>query len=127
MVCVFSAEITKEPSNGIQIISLRNPSTERASKYLYVKEKQQFFELMAFNEEPRSWFANDSVYSNGQMYMTSAFDPLFWAIYYIRLNNTDKCQPIEQTFVDDQFANAYLIGNALTVEQLAMVRMIYSI
>lgn len=53
--------------------------------------------------------------------MTSPFDPLFWALYYIRLNNVDKCQPIEQTLMDDDFANAYMIADVLTVEQLAMV------
>lgn len=111
----------KDPSNGIQIISLRNPCTEKASKYLYVKEKQQFFELMSFNEEPRSWFVNDSIYPDGCLYMTAPFDPLFWALYYIRMNNTDKCQPIEQTIVDDLFANAHFIADVLPVEQLAMV------
>lgn len=111
-----------DSSNCIQIISLRNPSTETASKYLYVKEKQQFFELMHFNEEPRSWFANDSIYPNGHLYITSPFDPLFWALYYIRKNNTDKCQPIEQTIIDDDFVNAHLIADVLPVEQLTMVR-----
>lgn len=115
------ATLVEESSVDIEIISLRNPATEKTSKYLYAKEKRQFFEILSFSEEPRSWFANELVYPNGNIFMTSPFDPLFWALYYIRLNNVDKCQPIEQTLMDDDFANAYMIADVLTVEQLAMV------
>lgn len=110
-----------ESSDEIEIISLRNPSTEKTSKYLYAKDKKKFFEILSFTEEPRSWFANDFVYPNGNIYMTSPFDPLFWALYYIRSNNVEKCQPIDQTIVDDDFVDASKIVDVLTVEQLAMV------
>lgn len=115
------ATLVEESSADIEIISLRNPATEKTSKYLYAKEKKQFFEILSFSEEPRSWFANELVYPNGNIFMTSPFDPLFWALYYIRLNNVDKCQPIEQTLMDYDFPNAYMIADVLTVEQLAMV------
>lgn len=122
-LCVFffTGNLADGSSDDIQIISLRNPSTEKASKYLYTKEKGQFFEVLSFSEEHRCWFANESVYPNGNLYITSPFDPLFWALYYIRLNSSDKCQPIDQTIVDDNFANAHIITDALTVEQLSMV------
>lgn len=120
-ISFISVNLTNAPSEGMEILSLRNPSTEKISKYLYAKHTKQFFEILSFNEEPRSWFANDSVYPNGNIYMTSPFDPVFWALYYIRLNNVEKCQPIEQTIVDDNFSNAFLIADVLTVEQLAMV------
>lgn len=111
-----------ESTDGLEIISLRNPSTEKSTKYLYVKQKQpQFYEIMCFNEEPRSWFANDYVYPNGNIYMTTPFDPVFFALYYIRSNNVDKCQPIEQTIMDDEFSKAYLIADAMTADQLALV------
>lgn len=76
---------------------------------------------MCFNEEPRSWFINDCVQPNGHLYLTSTFDPLFWGLYYLRSNNNEKCQPIEQTVVDDDFANIHLIADHLTSEQLSMV------
>lgn len=53
--------------------------------------------------------------------MTTPFDPLFFALYYIRLHNVDKCQPIDQTIMDDNFSKAYLIADAMTVDQLALV------
>lgn len=53
--------------------------------------------------------------------MTTPFDSLFFALYYIRMHNVDKCQPIEQTIVDDNFSKAYLIADALAVDQLALV------
>ncbi|XP_055324132.1 ribonuclease H2 subunit B [Sitodiplosis mosellana] len=120
-VFLLDANLADKSSDDIQIISLRNPSTEKASKYLFAKGKNQFFELLSFSEEHRCWFANESVYPNGNIYMTSPFDPLFWALYYIRLNCSDKCQPIDQTIVDDNFANAHLIADVLTVEQLSMI------
>lgn len=120
---ILSGALLKEPQFDVEIISLRNPSTEKASKYLYAKHlSSKFFELLSFDEEPRSWFANDLIHSNGNLYMTSVFDPLFWGVYYIRLNNVDRAQPIEQTLIDDNFANTHLLADALTVEQLAMVR-----
>lgn len=121
-LCFFlTGTLADGSSDDIQIISLRNPSTEKAAKYLYTKKKSQFFEVLSFSEEHRCWFANESVYPNGNLYITSPFDPLFWALYYIRLNSSDKCQPIEQTIVDDNFANAHIVSDALTVEQLSMV------
>lgn len=117
----FSATLVDESSQDIEIISLRNPSTEKISKYLYAKHKNQFYEILSFSEDPRSWFANDFTYPNGNIYMTSLFDPLFWALYYIQLHNVEKCQPIDQTIVDDEFVNAAKIVDVLTVEQLAMV------
>lgn len=53
--------------------------------------------------------------------MTTPFDPLFFALHYIRTHNVDKCQPIDQTIIDDNFSKAYLIADALTVDQLALV------
>lgn len=116
------ANLIDASSDGIEIISLRNPCTEKSTKYLYAKQKQpQFYEILCFNEEPRSWFANDFIYPNGNIYMTAPFDPVFFALYYIRTHNVDKCQPIEQTIIDDNFSKAYLIADALAVDQLALV------
>lgn len=113
--------MVKQPRSDIEIISLRNPSTGNASKYVYAKHLNKFFELLSFSEEPRSWFANDIVHPNGNLYLTSSFDPLFFGLYYIRLNNTDRCQPIEQTLIDDNFAKTHLMADVLTVDQLSMV------
>lgn len=92
---------------------------------MYAKHLSKFYEILSFNEEHRSWFADDLVYPNGSIYMTTAFDPLFWGLYYIRLNNTDKCQPIDQAIVDNDFAKTALIIDVLSVEQLSMVMIIH--
>lgn len=81
----------------------------------------KFYEILSFSEEPRSWFINDMACTNGNLYMTTAFDPLFWGLYYIRLNCTKRCVPIEQAFIDENFSNTHLIGDALSVDQLSMV------
>ncbi|XP_031633466.1 ribonuclease H2 subunit B [Contarinia nasturtii] len=121
-VFLLDASLIDKPSDGdIQIISLRNPSNEKSTKYLYAKEKQQFFELLSFSEEHRSWFANDTVYPDGNLYITSPFDPLFLALYYIRRNSSDRCQPIDQTIVDEDFTNTHLIADVMTVQQMSMI------
>lgn len=78
--------------------------------------------MLSFSEEHRSWFTNETVYPHGNIYITSAFDPLFWALYYIRLNNADMCQPIDQAITDIEFPKAILIADVLSVDQLSMVR-----
>lgn len=116
--------MVQDSCSDIEIIALRNPSTEKVNKYLFAKHLSKFYEIMCFNEEPRSWFINDVVQPNGHLYLTSAFDPLFWGLYYLHSNNNEKCQPIEQTVVDDDFANTHLIADHLTSEQLSMVNLI---
>lgn len=59
--------------------------------------------------------------SNGNLYVTFPFDPLFWAVYYLRKNSIDRCIPIDQAVIDDEFAQAHQIVGTLKAEQLAMV------
>lgn len=105
----------------MDIVSLRNPCTEGPARYLHAKHLSLFFELMCFNEAPRSWFIGKRTCANGKVYMTNAFDPLFWGLYYIRLNCVHHCVPIEQAMIDDNFENTHLILDVLPVEQLSMV------
>lgn len=78
--------------------------------------------MLSFNEEHRSWFTNETAYPHGNIYITSTFDPLFWALYYIRLNNGEMCQPIDHAITDTEFPKASLIADMLNVDQLSMVR-----
>lgn len=81
----------------------------------------KFYEVLSFNEEYRSWFANETVYPHGNIYITSAFDPLFWGLYYIRQNNAEMCQPIDQAIYDSAFPKTTLIADILNIDQLSMV------
>lgn len=113
--------MVKEDCNDVEIILLRNPCTQSATRYLYAKHLNRFYEIFNFAEEPRSWFINDLACSNGSLYLTTAFDPLFLALHYIQLNCSTRCVPFDQAIVDDKFINTHILADILTVEQLSMV------
>lgn len=100
---------------------MRNPCTEKSSRYVYAKHLSRFFELLSFDEQPRSWFINEMTCSNGNLYMTFPFDPLFWGLYYLRKNCSDRGMPLDQALEDTEFPNSQLVGDVLAVEQLQMV------
>lgn len=53
--------------------------------------------------------------------MTFPFDPLFFALYYLRKNCSDRGMPLDQALEDNEFPNSHLIGDVLPVDQLSMV------
>lgn len=118
----FAGKLSADDREEVDIVSLRNPCSEGASRYIYAKHLSLFFELMCFSEEPRSWFIAKKTCSNGNLYMTNPFDPLFWGLYYVRLNGADHAVPIDQAIVDEQFRNTKVILDVLTTDQLSMVK-----
>lgn len=87
----------------------------------------KFYEILSFSEEPRSWFINDMTCTNGSLYMTAIFDPLFFAIYYLRKNCMERAIPLDQAVVDDNFSHTNFLLDILKDEQLAMVSTIFLI
>lgn len=117
----ISGKLFGENCENIEILLLRNPCTEQPTRYLNVKHLNKIYEILSFSEEPRSWFINDMACSNGNLYMTTVFDPLFFAMYYLRKNCTERAVPLDQAIVDDNFAHTNLLLDVLKIEQLAMV------
>lgn len=117
----FLGELVNESREDIEIVSLRNPCTGNASRYVYAKHLKKFYEILSFSEKPRAWFINNTICSTGDLYMTSAFDPLFWALYYIRQNSGKRCVPLEHALIDDNFSKTNLLEDVFTIEQLSMV------
>lgn len=113
--------MTADDREEVDVVLLRNPCSEGQARYIYAKHLSRFFEVMCFNEEPRAWFIGKRIAANGHVYMTNAFDPLFWGLYYIRLNCVDRCVPIDQAVIDDNFINTHLILEVLTTDQLSMM------
>lgn len=105
----------------MQIVSLRNPCTEAPSRYLYAKHLNRIYEILNFAEEPRSWFIDDMACADGSLFLTTALDPLFFSIYYLRLNASERCVPFDQAVIDDKFPNTNLLPDLISEEQLSMV------
>lgn len=87
----------------LHIATLRNPATGKSCKYLLRNEDQELYELCCFSEPNRSWFINDTVCSNGKIFLPTRVDPLFLVIPYLEKNCTGKAVPLDQILVDEEF------------------------
>lgn len=104
----------------MQILNLRNPATGKATKYLIKSDAQELYELNCFAEKHRSWFINESVCSNGKIFMPSRMDPLFLIIPYLQKSN--QAIPLEDMLVDEEYPHTKkLIGTVLKGGQLCLI------
>ncbi|XP_055614403.1 ribonuclease H2 subunit B [Uranotaenia lowii] len=108
-------------SDQLQIITLRNPATGKASKYLLRDGGKLLYELNCFNEPKRSWFMDESVCSNGKIYIPTRMDPLFLIIPYLEKNCTGKAVPLEHILADNEFPHSEKLTSTVQEGQLAMV------
>ena len=65
------------------------------------EDKSKIFEVLQFNDKHRSWFINNTVCSNGKLYVVSKLDPLFIFIQYLEQSCKTNAKPITQVFIDD--------------------------
>jgi ribonuclease H2 subunit B len=74
-------------------------------------------ELLQFNEKHRSWFLDDTVCSNGKIYLTTKIDPLFIFIQYLEEHCKTRAQPLDQIME----GSAEIFMKVLKPEQMKMV------
>ena len=103
--------------NSFKIISLKNPATKKSAKYMIRSEPKEIYELMCFSDPLRSWFINESVCSNGKIYVPTKIDPLFLIIPHFEKNCSDKAIPIDHVFDDD----AHCLQDFVTSEDLELI------
>ncbi|XP_055639065.1 ribonuclease H2 subunit B [Toxorhynchites rutilus septentrionalis] len=125
-VFVISDPIKCESDSGaelkLQIITLRNPATGKPTKYLTRNDGNDLYELNQFSETNRSWFINETVCSNGRIYIPTRIDPLFLIIPYIERNCTSKAVPLDQVLVDDEFPHTEkLVDTISNGTQLSLI------
>lgn len=68
---------------------------------IFLKSKDTIFELLQFNEKNRSFFINNTVCSNGKIYIPSKIDTLFIFIQFIEKHCKSKAQPLDQLLEGD--------------------------
>jgi ribonuclease H2 subunit B len=83
----------------------------------FIKTRDEIFELLQFNEKHRSFFINNTVSSNGKIYVSSKIDPLFVFIQYVELHCKTKAQPLAQIFD----GNSSIFLDVLKSEQMRLV------
>uniref|UniRef100_A0A1Q3EWZ3 Ribonuclease H2 subunit B n=1 Tax=Culex tarsalis TaxID=7177 RepID=A0A1Q3EWZ3_CULTA len=107
----------------LHIVTLRNPATGKPCKYLLRNQDQDLYELCCFSEPNRSWFINDTVCSNGKIFVPTRVDPLFLVIPYLAKSCTGKAVPLDQILVDDQFPHTTKLVSVLSAgaPQLSLI------
>lgn len=86
-------------------------------KSMFVKTNGSVLELVQFNEKHRSWFLDETVSSNGKIYMTSKIDPLFIFLQYLERECKTRAQPLDQILE----GSSVIFIEVLKMEQLKLV------
>lgn len=84
------------------------------------EDKSAISEVLQFNEKHRAWFINNTVCSNGKIYVVSKIDPMFIFIQFLEQNCKDKAKPLGQVFLDE--SEVFL--DFFKVDQMKLVRFI---
>ncbi|KAG5682729.1 hypothetical protein PVAND_012062 [Polypedilum vanderplanki] len=63
---------------------------------LFIKSSEGIYELLQFNEKHRCFFIENTVCSNGKIYVATKFDPLYAFIQLLEVNCKNRAQPIDQ-------------------------------
>lgn len=107
-VFLIKKSLIPEDDTDLEIISLTHPRTGAGAKFVIYGK--QVYEITAFQEKYRCWFLGQSAVANGNLFMTTAVDPLFLALPLLAGECADRAVPVEQLFVDeDKLKNGRLL------------------
>lgn len=67
-----------------EIVRLGHPASDKPAMFLFGPGNRVVQEVLVFDEKKRSWFINDSVKSDGKLYLSTPIDPLFLVLPYLR-------------------------------------------
>ncbi|CAL8266490.1 unnamed protein product [Lota lota] len=85
-------------------VTLRRPTTDAASLYLFSSGDVQLYEVKAFNEDCHSWFIGQTVQRDGRLLYITPMDPLYLMLpYLVKAANEGKFQPLDQVVMDEEF------------------------
>lgn len=82
-----------------------------------MKSEDSVYEVLQFNEKNRCFFIDNTVSSNGKVYITTKIDPLFIFIQFIEEHCKTRAQPLEQ-ILD---GNSHIFLDVLKTEQMKLV------
>lgn len=108
-------QLLEADDNELDIVSIQLP--RKTSMFIKSHDELSIYELTQFNEKHRSWFLNDTVCSNGKMFLTSKIDPLFIFLQYLEANCKTKAQPLDQIMEGP----AEIFMKSLKLEQMKVV------
>uniref|UniRef100_A0A182LZ64 Ribonuclease H2 subunit B n=1 Tax=Anopheles culicifacies TaxID=139723 RepID=A0A182LZ64_9DIPT len=120
---IFKDSIIESDKASLNTVSLRNPATKNETKYLIrcTTEASKLYELNCFNEQHRSWFINESVCSNGKIFLPTPVDPLFLALPYLVEKCSERAVPLEQILIDDSFPATANLTDVLVPSRVSLL------
>ncbi|XP_049534403.1 ribonuclease H2 subunit B [Anopheles darlingi] len=124
---ILKGDIIENGDSSLQVVSLRNPATKSESKYLLQKDAgdaargTSVYEVNCFNEPHRSWFINETVCSNGKIFLPTPIDPLFLLLPYLEQHCTERAVPLEQVLIDDEFPRVAELAEALKPSRISLL------
>lgn len=101
------------------IIKLKHPHTDKAALFLFSANNSKVQEITAFSEDNRSWFVNENVRSDGRLFLSTPFNPVYLALPY--LMNATTLSPLDQTLVDREFPETRRLLKCLNPKLLSLV------
>jgi len=104
--------VQEEPNDEddrLKVIDLKHPKTGEAAKYLFNKQTNKIYEIMAFKEDNRCWFIGERVVEDGSLLLSTPIDPTFLILPY--LISAERNVPLDDLLDDPAFEhNIYLSG-----------------
>jgi len=99
--CVMIAPDSLCKHQSFSVVRLRNPRTLCGSLYAFTPKDSGVFEVNQFSEDKRSWFLDNSVQSDGTLYLTTRVDPLFLILpFIVKAKHTS---PLDQILTDEEY------------------------
>ncbi|BES97447.1 Ydr279p protein family (RNase H2 complex component) [Nesidiocoris tenuis] len=100
VVIVKDALLESDSDQNPTFVQLRHPSSGKAAMFLFNGDNSKVNEVMQFSDPKRSYFIDQTVCSDGDMYFCTPIDPLFLVLPY--LMKAERCSPLDQTLLDDE-------------------------
>lgn len=89
--------------------------------YIIQKETKKVFEIIQFDQPHRSWFINETVCSNGKIYLTTLVDGLFLFLPFLQKNCSKHASLFEQAIRDDEYPETFRLLEIVKPEQISMI------
>ncbi|CAL8341722.1 unnamed protein product [Boreogadus saida] len=104
-------------------LTLRNPTTDAASLYLFSSGDLQPYEVKAFTEDCHSWLIGQTVQRDGRLLYITLMDPLYLMLpYLVKAAKEGKFQPLDQVVMDEEFpACSRLLSCARSLSSVHLV------
>ncbi|XP_032776841.2 ribonuclease H2 subunit B isoform X1 [Daphnia magna] len=118
-VMIVPDAMFNDNNTDIVTVNLRNPKTGSGTLYAFSHNYTKIYEINQFDEPKRSWFIDNSVQSDGSLFLTTSIDPLFLILPY--LYKAKYTSPIDQLLVDDEYPDTKKLTTCSKMQDLEKI------